>query len=112
MQKHAQGKTCTGIEASPNRSISEGSLLSIHPGKYRQHYWLIKALGQLYCLKFREEAASKELGNISVTRDYTDRLSMEYNDSAMSTGLGGGNSTVGMEGFLWKTVGSNGSLAC
>ena len=33
MQKHAQGKTCTGIEASPNRSISEGSLLSIHPGK-------------------------------------------------------------------------------
>jgi hypothetical protein len=29
---------------------------------------------------------------------------MEYYDAAMSTGLGGGNATVGMEGFLWKAT--------
>ena len=36
-----------------------------------------------------------------IVRDYTDRIAVEYNNAAMSTGMGGGNATVGMEGFLY-----------
>ena len=34
-------------------------------------------------------------------RDYTDRIAMDYNKLAMSVAMGGGNPTVGMEGFLY-----------
>ena len=36
-----------------------------------------------------------------IVRDYTDRIAVEYNNAAMSTGMGGGNATIGMEGFLY-----------
>jgi hypothetical protein len=73
--------------------------------KYRQHWWLKKALGTLYCLAMREKVLLDEPISVSVCCIYTDRLSMEYNNAAMSTGMGGGNATVGMEGFLWKICG-------
>ena len=39
-------------------------------------------------------------GCVLVFGDYTDRLSFAYNESSISVGIGGGNKTVGMEGFL------------
>jgi hypothetical protein len=72
--------------------------------KYRQHWWLKKALGTQYCLAMREKVLLEEPMSVLVCRDYTDRLSMEYNDAAMSTGMGGGNATVGMEDSSGKSV--------
>lgn len=44
---------------------------------------------------------------IIIERDYTDHVPMEYDKSAMSVGMGGGNSTVGMEGFLYQHLENN-----
>jgi hypothetical protein len=71
--------------------------------KHRQHYWLEKSLGLGWCLTQREDAIKKEsCGSVSLVRNYTDRLTMEYNHSAMSTGLGGGSDNIGMEGIVYK----------
>ena len=72
--------------------------------EYRQHHWQRNAFGTEWCLKFRSDAMETQVEKESVglVRDYSDRLSMEYNDSAMSTGLGGGNANLGMEGLLYK----------
>jgi hypothetical protein len=59
--------------------------------KYRQHWWLMQALGKRYCLEMREGVIERENDSVAFHRDYTDRLSMEYNDAAMLTGMGGGN---------------------
>ena len=70
---------------------------------YRQHRWQVIVLGKGWCLGDRDPDRILELDPMSalVVRDYTDRISAEYNNSAMSTGMGGGNATVGMEGFLY-----------
>jgi hypothetical protein len=44
---------------------------------------------------------------IIIERDCTNRVSVEYDKSAMSMGMGGGNSTVGMEGFLYEHLENN-----
>ena len=70
--------------------------------KFRMHEFLIEVCGPRWCGLDRSPVRLVFLDNgcVLVFRDYTDRLSFEYNDSAMSVGIGGGNKTVGMEGFL------------
>jgi len=70
--------------------------------KYRKHKWQIIALGKHWCVKQRREGAFSCESNVFVQRDYTDRIPCEYNYSAMSTGMGGGNANVGMEGFFYQ----------
>ena len=71
--------------------------------KFRQHDWLVEIIGPRWCMKDRDPIRLLFLDPFSVImiRDYTDRISMDYNKSAMSVGMGGGNPTVGMEGFLY-----------
>jgi hypothetical protein len=70
--------------------------------KYRQHEWQVEANGNRWCIKDRDPLRLLHLdrAGIIIERDYTDRVPMAYDKSAMSVGMDGGNSTVGMEGFL------------
>ena len=71
---------------------------------YRQHQWLIAACGGAHCVKHREPERLMLLDPdaVFITRDYTDRISVECNNEAMTAGMGGGKSSVGMEGFLYN----------
>ena len=71
--------------------------------KYHQHKFLVTVLGHKMCLLDRDPIRILEMEPMAalIVRDYTDRIKAEYNHSAMSTGMGGGNPTIGMEGFLY-----------
>ncbi len=77
--------------------------------KYRQHKWLVDVNGPRHCIGQRkpETILAEDPLSVLVARDYTDRISAEYNNAAMSTGMGGGNATVGMEGFLYYIKNAN-----
>lgn len=79
----------------------EDFLIPFVEAKHRKHSWQVKALGHQGCIKCRdpEVLLMDSPGSVIGVRDYTDRLSMEHNDSAQSTGMGGGNANLGMEGF-------------
>lgn len=66
--------------------------------EYRYHQWIVEVCGPKYCLADREpnRLFTKDPKSVFCTRDYTDRISVEYNNSPMSAGLGGGFASVGV----------------
>jgi hypothetical protein len=80
--------------------------------KYRQHKFLVAALGTRHCGKHRDpkDLLGCDPDSCCAERDYADRISPEYNRTPMSRGFGGGNGDFGMEGYMYHTVGSNGDV--
>jgi hypothetical protein len=62
----------------------------------------VEVNGNRQCIKDRGPMRFLHLDRfgIIIDRDCTDRVPMAYDKTAMSVGMGGGNSTVGMEGIL------------
>jgi hypothetical protein len=89
--KDNEGKLQRSLMRKPIGVFLKDYYLPFIRDHYRQHWWLRKALGKAYCLKMRENVILNEVDSVSFHRDYTDRLSMEYYNAAMSTGMGGGN---------------------
>lgn len=77
---------------------------------YREHRWQVDAMHQ--CIKQRnpDVLLAADRWSVILVRDYTDRISPEYNNEAMTSGMGGGKSTVGMEGFLMWTKNDKGEM--
>ena len=58
------------------------------------------------CIKMRDPDRLLKLDHMAAIgiRDYTDRIGICYDNEAMSSGLGGGQGNVGMEGFLYHVM--------
>jgi hypothetical protein len=72
--------------------------------KYQQHEGQVEMNGNRWCIKDSDPPRLLHLDTTSIVieRDCTDRVPMAYDKPAMSVGMGGGNPTVGMEGFLYE----------
>ena len=71
--------------------------------KHRQHKFTVKVCGPDLCMADRDPLRILSIDSHGVVfgRDYTNCLTMEYDNEAMSAGMGGGKASVGMEGFLY-----------
>jgi hypothetical protein len=78
--------------------------------KYRQHRWQLRANGLRYCggaMRDPKRLLQMDPFSICLERDYSDRMSPEYNKTPMSRGLGGGQGDFGMEGILYHCMGED-----
>jgi hypothetical protein len=71
---------------------------------YRQHLWLVKALGKNHVKTWRDPwniLKGNHQWDVSIIRDYTDRIQCNYNNETQSGGMGGNVRNVGSEGFYY-----------